>query len=68
MGKTISATTLFQFMADKIVEMDLLGTGNDDDGDDFGCVADGEADEGIDPYEIKVESTCSFFSYSPPNA
>lgn len=62
MGKTISATILFQFIADKIVEMDLLGTGNDDDGsDDFGCVADGDHDDGIDPYEIKVESMLFFF-------
>jgi ubiquitin-conjugating enzyme E2 Q len=59
MGKTISATVLFQFIADKIVEMDLLGTGDGDDGsDDFGCVADADPDaEVIDPYEIKVEKT-----------
>jgi hypothetical protein len=53
MGKTISATALFQFIADKIVEMDLLGTGDgSDDGDDFVGVADMEEND-VDPYAIK---------------
>lgn len=55
MGKTLSAAALFQFIADKIVEMDLLGTGDDDGGDDGFAVVEGMDDgaEEIDPYAIK---------------
>lgn len=57
MGKTLSAAALFQFIADKIVEMDLLGTGDDDGGDDGFAVVEGMDDgaEEIDPYAIKEE-------------
>jgi len=51
MGKKVTAAQLFQFIADKIVELDLLGTGDDGDGsDDFVGVADIEQEETIDPY------------------
>jgi len=55
MGKKISATNLFQYIADKIVEMDLLGTGDDDGGDgsdEFVGVEDVAEQE--DPY-VKPE-------------
>jgi len=61
MGKKISATQLFQFIADKIVEMDLLGTGDNDGGDgsddDFVGVEDIEQEDTVDPYlkEEKIE-------------
>jgi len=48
MGKKVSASKLFQMLADNIVSMDLLGMGGGDD-DDFIAVADDVAIED-DPF------------------
>jgi hypothetical protein len=63
MGKNLSAAALFQYIADKIVEMDLLGTGDGGDDEDGGfAVVDGdEPIEELDPYAIK-EGVIAFHS------
>jgi hypothetical protein len=67
MGKSLSAAALFQFIADKIVDMDLLGTGDGDD-DDAGFAVVGMDEMGgdeIDPYAIKegVNTLSDFGSF-----